>query len=417
MSSSTWQDHFKEQLVGLEPPREGSFLELALAEGRIKEKDYLEWASQTQLLPVLSMNYFTEASPSEDLLQKVNLPWRSTFFPVHHWDGHLIVAGLENPGNLPPHCSFVLAPREGLALWWDKISEHAAPLEGPDGIELSAPTPDSGLEISLEATSTSSLSFSGASLASPTQATPSAEAPSIEFHDHSDSNIEIESVQPTALPGEIAATETVMTETAASDSSFDDISESSFNQTRTAISVQPSEVPNPPEKPINLRFNQTLEKHLLTDSFLNFPGFKADLQKFLTQISGAYGKTMFLALDEKRQGFIPLAWSESFGSPTSATKIPFGQPGFFQIVMATEKPYHGYIVPSEANEQFLQAWNQGKTPETLTIVPLMRPEGMLGAIVAIGPKSSYSMTILRHVEKTGADLLKAWKIVPAQKAA
>jgi hypothetical protein len=95
MSSSTWQDHFKEQLVGLEPPREGSFLEMALSEGRITEKDYLQWASETHSIPMVSPQFFIEMQPDPALLEKASLPWRSTFFPVAEWDGHLIVAGLE----------------------------------------------------------------------------------------------------------------------------------------------------------------------------------------------------------------------------------------------------------------------------------------------------------------------------------
>ncbi|HRO68555.1 MAG TPA: hypothetical protein PL182_13370, partial [Pseudobdellovibrionaceae bacterium] len=342
MSSSTWQDHFKEQLVGLEPPREGSFLEMALAEGRITEKDYLQWASEAHLIPLVSAQFFTETSPA--LLEKASLPWRSTFFPVAEWDGHLIVAGLERPPQLPPSCSFVLAPREGLSLWWEKLAEHSRPLEGPDGIDLNL---GSGSEADLPLESAAgpapTLSFAGVSVIAPVAAASEevpAPAETVVSESPSDAPVipimeSAESVEPV------------------SDVAIEPMEQT---QTRTFISLDPAPIPAAPKQPVVLKNNPTLEKHSLSEVFIETAAYKSDVQKSLTSLAGAYPKIMFLVLDESRKNLIPLLWSESFKAPPALHKIPLGSASIFEIVASTEKPFHGPVIPNEINTSFLLYW-------------------------------------------------------------
>lgn len=413
MSSSTWQDHFKEQLVGLEPPREGSFLEMALNEGRITEKDYLQWASETHLIPLVSPQFFTETHPDPALLEKASMPWRSTLFPVAEWDGHLVVAGLERPQQLPPTCSFVLASRESLSLWWDRLAEHSRPLEGPDGIDLGAPTGES-LDLPLEASAPApALSFAGVSVMAPV-ATPVepveipvasvAEVPVVEAAASSvipspESLNEVTASNP--IPAEISLN------TSPSVGGAADISEQT--QTRTFISLEPAPIPAAPKQPIPLKNNPTLEKHSLSELFLETATYKSDIQRSLTLLAGAYPKTMFLVFDEARKTLIPLLWSDTFKAPTAIPKIQLGSASIFEIVASTEKPFHGPVVPNEINTQFLTAWNEGAQPETMTIVPLAGAGHLRGMILGIGPRSSYTMAILRYSEKIGNDLMKTWK--------
>ncbi|MBX3040266.1 MAG: hypothetical protein KF789_06090 [Bdellovibrionaceae bacterium] len=415
MSSSTWQDHFKEQLVGLEPPREGSFLEMALSEGRITEKDYLQWASETHSIPMVSPQFFIEMQPDPALLEKASLPWRSTFFPVAEWDGHLIVAGLERPLQLPPTCSFVLATRENLSLWWEQLAEHSNPLEGPDGIDLGV-TSDESLDLpSFDSAPSAapSLSFAGISVATPVlkvaEEAPLEPAEAIVVEPASSPSIPsldpVASVATTPTP---APAVEPFANTASSLINVADISEQT--QTRTFISLEPTPIPAAPKQPIPLKNNPTLEKHSLSETLIEIKGYKMDVQKTLTLLAGAYPKVMMLVFDEARKSLIPLMWSETFVAPSSVPRIPLGSASMFEIVASTEKSFHGPVIPNEINTQFLTVWNEGAQPGTMTIVPLIGGGHPRGMILGIGPQSSYTMAILRYAEKVSNDLMKTWKL-------
>lgn len=152
MSSSTWQQKFREQIAGLEDIYRSeqpgiSLVAYALREGRIADGDYLEWASENYSLPWMVSAFFSEREPSAELLTRVKYPWKSELIPIGEWDGHLIVACLEKPEetSLTKNMIFVLAPYEGMVGWWDRFQamapEATAGEEVPDGMAaLGAPS-------------------------------------------------------------------------------------------------------------------------------------------------------------------------------------------------------------------------------------------------------------------------------------
>lgn len=105
-------------------------LRWALANGKILEHIYLDWAKNYYKLPSLSQSFF-EQNPNPTLWDKWGrFDWSGTFLPIYEYDGVLYIACLEPPNafqqqviaGLNTRTGLLLAPISGMKKWWTIIS-------------------------------------------------------------------------------------------------------------------------------------------------------------------------------------------------------------------------------------------------------------------------------------------------------
>ena len=158
--NTAWIERFKVSTARLEEwtkeagPTE-DLLRWCLLNGKISERDYLDWACRHYELPIVEPNYF-QLPPDTDLWEKVyaESQWSAHLIPVHEWEGVLLIACVE-PVELKlkrPH-RFVLAPASSLNFLWTslghsdvaqapKLTPAPAPaVELPDGFAVTADMP------------------------------------------------------------------------------------------------------------------------------------------------------------------------------------------------------------------------------------------------------------------------------------
>lgn len=377
MSSSTWQEFFKDRLLGLEPPRDGSFLEAALSEKRFSEDEYLKWASRHLLLPLLDGRFFTEHDADATLLKRAPLKWTSCLLPVHEWDGVLIVAGLEKPDDLPSGAVFVLAAPSDMTHWWETLAPQTtagSPIETPEGITDEKPQ-------------LQGLSFAGVSLK------PAEQAPVVP---DGETSISLSITEPELETTLVRASEASIQSTEAADPT-------SLTQTGLLAAEIPA-TPAAPAAEFSVFTNPANEPHVLSDFSVDHKTFVQDVTDALRAMSEQFPKTMFLAANEQNTVLIPQIWSHAFGMPQTAGRIPLNAPSPFRLAFLTEKPYHGFVVPNDVTEMFSKVWNGGKTPDHLTIVPVFYLNRVVGTLIGVGPSTCSSLPVLRTVEKISADL-------------
>lgn len=61
--------------------------------------------------------------------------------------------------------------------------------------------------------------------------------------------------------------------------------------------------------------------------------------------------------------------------------IDLSSASIFRIVKQTKLPYHGYVVANPINDSFFQTWNKGKTPQHVTIVPVLYEQNLVGMLL------------------------------------
>ncbi|MAF91555.1 MAG: hypothetical protein CL674_09805 [Bdellovibrionaceae bacterium] len=105
-------------------------LRWALANGKVLEHIYLDWAKNYYKLPSLSQSFF-EKSPNPSLWEKWGrFDWSGTFLPIYEYDGVLYIACLEPPNafqqqviaSLNTRTGLLLAPISGMKKWWTIVS-------------------------------------------------------------------------------------------------------------------------------------------------------------------------------------------------------------------------------------------------------------------------------------------------------
>ena len=142
--NTAWIERFKVSTARLEEwtkeagPSE-DLLRWCLLNGKISEREYLDWACRHYELPIVEPNYF-QLPPDTDLWEKVyaESQWSAHLIPVHEWEGVLLIACVE-PVELKlnrPH-RFVLAPASSLNFLWTSLG-HSDVAQAP---KLTPPTP------------------------------------------------------------------------------------------------------------------------------------------------------------------------------------------------------------------------------------------------------------------------------------
>lgn len=121
----------KDTIAAWEIQAAGSdLLRWALANGKLPEFGYQEWAKSYYQLPSLDTQFFDQP-PSPELWAKWgNYAWAGTFLPIYEWEGTLYLACLEPPNfeqsqlieQLNTRVGLLIAPMSGMKKWWSILS-------------------------------------------------------------------------------------------------------------------------------------------------------------------------------------------------------------------------------------------------------------------------------------------------------
>lgn len=473
MSSSTWREHFKDRLAGLQTPEMGSELAHALREGLIDEDEYLDWASRATLMPVLGRSFFSEQTPAPQLLGKISYTWSEECFPVSEWDGLLIVACLEKPASFPTEhpAIFILAPLKEMCEWWPKMQEgaesgeQAEPGGMPEGFAMPAENTPSAPK----------LDFSNLSVVQspPTEPTPTAEPPAAAAQAKSPADedtilrpapstaaksspsilkptapaagpaatdqgkpapsvttpaapvaptpaatpkVSLKPTAPAATSAAAAAPTASVTASATATASKPVASKpavadanSPLNDDYTVTRAISSGAESPPQPmPVKTTVAPplTTEKNTLASLLNSKPEVRPAAERVLSYMRPHFDKVMMLSLTDKKDAFYPALWNETFVGIVNIQKIPLHSASLFKIVQITEKPYHGYVVASPANESFFTTWTSGEMPAHVTCVPIFFQGVLYGAFLGIGATTAYTLPTLRLCEKLSAEFTK-----------
>jgi hypothetical protein len=437
MSTHAWFEHFKYKLQGLTEAFEQSGTPLSLLGYALKEKqltsdEYLQWAMAHYKLPQLQARFFTETPPSKEMFAKwaTHYPWSAECLPVAEWDGALIVACLQPPQDFPssPSCILVLTSFESMESAWVSYQTPvaAAPAAKKSSNEFSFDdlgSADSSPEIPEGAEEGSSEEapqeggieglFDGPTVVRLEALTPKTESvvePKME------DLVSVKSETPAPAPAAaktfdrtVVDTRPVVPGAAASSNlppppvdensgSFED----SFGNKPMPIVARPAGVAKPTMNPAaNGSF--ALEKMKKKNTTV----IADKVKKTLSEMKAHFEKSMILSLDDQETQVTAFAWDENFqGVKDTSLRVPLKTPSIFNIVAATQKPFHGYISLNELNEKFFEQWNQGKIPDHVTISPIMMNEKLVGMLVGFAEKSAYNKVSLNLAEKLSGEFIK-----------
>lgn len=135
-----------------------------------------------------------------------------------------------------------------------------------------------------------------------------------------------------------------------------------------------------------------------------------NIKNVFTEMKTYFEKTMILTLDDEETQLMAFAWDENFQSmKDTSVRFPLKTPSIFNIVVSTQKPFHGYISLNEINEKFFDDWNQGNIPDHVTIVPIVSGEKLVGMLMGFGEKAAYNKTSLQLAERLSTDLMKGFE--------
>jgi hypothetical protein len=137
------------------------------------------------------------------------------------------------------------------------------------------------------------------------------------------------------------------------------------------------------------------------------PEITQKVTQVLAQMKAHFEKTLILSIDDRESSLAAFAWDDSFKEVLDKNaRIPLKTPSIFNIVAATQKPFHGYISINEVNEKFFEEWNFGIIPDHITITPIVVGEQLVGMVVGLAQKSAFNKATLTFAEKVSNEFSK-----------
>lgn len=133
----------------------------------------------------------------------------------------------------------------------------------------------------------------------------------------------------------------------------------------------------------------------------------------LNSMKKYFEKSMILLF--KGNTLEPYAWDQAWTKAAhSQSAIDVSTPSVFRIVNETQHPYHGYIVPNHINDAFFNTWNNGQTPEHITICPIIHEKKIYGMILGATTKDAAKKFQLHHIQEIAND---TFAMISSSKAA
>ncbi|MGE0631538.1 MAG: hypothetical protein AB7O96_03975 [Pseudobdellovibrionaceae bacterium] len=383
--------------------RSESLLYWAIKKNLLDERVYLNLARNYYGLPELHENYFEKEPNLQVFTQHQNLfSWSAECLPIVEWQNCIYVAALE-PVSVPePNGKKVitlLTSLSGLEKWWRSLTgseevtaeipmalieqaklDPPAPMDSPLSLETPvmqkteglppAPPKDEPLLVldtseenepkpaesnipGDEEENLLNLSFDPIPLTSPLRARDVAPPPP--------------PIAEKVVPPQLPKTEAKIPTPPAPPADAN-LTTAPLQSLKVADAAGTPPPPPPPKKPTTRP--PSLQSTNPIDLTMN-------------EMGQMFEKIMILSVAGLKT--TPFKWSEHFGKKESAEPRTFdmSKKGFFRIVKTTHKPFHGYVVTNEANEQFIKEWLNGAVPKHMTIVPVMNDEELQGLLMGV----------------------------------
>ena len=130
---------------------------------------------------------------------------------------------------------------------------------------------------------------------------------------------------------------------------------------------------------------------------------EADAKQVFADCKKHYEKLLYITFNDQAKTALVKFWPQDFVATETPSAQTLNEDSFLAIVHKTQKPYHGYVVKNVVTDKFFKEVNSGNIPENITLVPLLKGETLVGAFLGWGPKSTYTLAVLRDMEKAVYD--------------
>lgn len=460
-----------------EVPTSESITYWCLLKHKIQSDEYLSWAKNYFELAALSEEYF-EQSPNLEFWNQIHTVanWSPSLLPLTEWDGVVFVGCVEPPEEV--HWSFpvqyVLAPAEGLQKFWKQLQKPATTAPAVEQPIIETPTAAATIEPAPPKTQPAEsqpTTFDTASLLEDTK-TPTASSPPASFEAMEGLNLDLNSFKledaspqgtdlsemPEGINLNVAPVppEAVLTPDVAPP--FDpfegletvkseelDLPDplqtpaSSAPITPEPIAPEPaaSETLSPPqtssqmEDPVTTSnvtsLNRNIPRHESPDdAIIDVKKAPKDLSEAknendviawgFNKLKEHYKRSMILLFDGEQ--LRAWKWEKSWAPRTPSTFEAFQleKPSIFRIVKRSKLPYHGHVVPSEANQEFFLGWGLADLPEQVTALPLCIQDDPIGILLCIGEEGSNTQQALSFSERVATRLTETLSRVHSEAA-
>lgn len=433
------------EISDLESPLTGedsALLYMAFVQKKISCSEFLEWAQSETQLPILKSDFFNQFKWDPEILNlrpDLKTYWSPVLTPLTMWDGHLIVAGSYFPEDFPKtNVIFIFCHYNRTEKIWDQISALKAPEEHVQmttEVELLDSEPESEFVMEDDSEDKKHLPISEEDEAGELQLNIDTPAPELlQKLDFS------QVVQPKVLQAPAEENSVIVTNTKINFDKAKAETKSESTQTRSKINVtsvsgqtktnfkitplQQSPTPPPPQRapqaaspaktarptedPVANVTKTNLAANLKSDfspTDLDYTDIFTMWNEIQEEMQTYYDKCYLLTVNTN-QGVLPQIWSDNVIVSAQKNPLSLTQPSMFNVVAKTLKPYHGYVVPNEINDQFFAVWNESSVPDHITIVPIVIKKKLCGFLMGVGPKSAYNKNSLKLSEKI-ADQIRA----------
>lgn len=416
-----------------------------LLNDKIPTSSYLTWAREHYGLAVLKDGYF-EQPVDKTLWQQIQTVanWSPQLLPLCEWDGIVFVGCVEPPQevNWSFPVRYVLASAENLQSHWEAL--HQAETQTPP-VETIAPPPPPPTEISLEPEA-----HNPEPQTSETHSPEESDVPEgLQLGDFQASSaaapegIQLSGFDLPPIPEDLSVSEPPPETPETLDLQPEGLS---LNLETPAPST-PAPVPVPaPETSESLSPEEdSLANHpVMKDSFssriteapsaLAPDGAVIDTKGFVpNEITEAQDENQAIAWGFKKlkdhfsrsmillfegENLKPWKWEKSWAPRSESNFQPFAvnKPGIFRIVQRTGLPYHGHVVPSDANKEFFLNWGYDSLPAHATVVPMTVNDHPIGVLLCVGEASANSQQALVFADRMSNKLTEALSALHSQAA-
>lgn len=430
-----------------EVPSSESITFWCLRKHKIQSDEYLQWAKSHFGLAALTEQYF-EQTPNVEFWNQIHTVanWSPSLLPLNEWDGVVFVGCVEPPEDVQWSfpVQYILAPADGLQKLWKQLHAGAKP-----AVEKTPPE-----KTSREKETPASLFEENELPAAPIASTPE---PPASFEAMEGLNLDLNSfkledsveqvsstgdmpegfslsLEPTPPPTPIVMDPLKTTPTSEAVSSpepFDALEP-----------VKPEELnlPDPLQTPVSsMPMDESVTTSNVTSLNRNVPRHDSpedamiDVKKAPKDLTEAKNENDVIAWgfnklkEHYKQSMILLfdgenlrawKWEKSWAprTPTTFEAFQIEKPSIFRIVKRSKLPYHGHVVPSEANQEFFLSWGLADLPEHVTALPLCIQNEPIGILLCVGEEGGNTQQALSYSERVATRLTETLSRVHSEAA-
>lgn len=399
------------QLWQTQKPNNSSMTFWCLETHKVKLLDYLQWARDHFGLAVIKEAYFEEP-PQLEFWHKIKsvANWSPELLPLAEWDGVVFVGCVEPPEDIQWSfpVRYLLASPKSLLGRWQQLQKGVMTSVAPAVAKAPMPPPSIPPEVSTPVLNPS-LSPEMAPLSVPATETNGFDALERGLDAAAE---ESESPSPSTNSALVVMPEGL---------SLDSLSVAPLKLSEEAEPITGvtgvntgSGYTDPLSKPISSAPSAPAPQGSVIDTHRIAPNDLASAKTVNEAVAWAFDRmrTHFhhsMVLIFEGPNLRPWRWETAWVPRSNENFKAFDleQPSLFRIVQRTRLPYHGHVVPSEANVRFFLNWGHESLPAHVTAVPLILNGEMLGLLMSIGEASANSSETLDFCERTAMPLAQS----------